>query len=120
MTLVYLEYPDCYSCQLFEPHWEALDENLLNVKKVHILVEENDPRLPILTKEYYWYPMILLFRQEDYQKYFDGPKLREDHPSEPLPSSRYGSVEEDGKFIWSGREMTVWTITEWVKKEQLK
>lgn len=116
VVLIYVSLPGCHPCEGFIGVWESLKLKLVSenpVKFIHIdLSGLEDSRLKNLTKEYYYFPMLLLTSDDLYQKFTD-------HTNKgPIAISRYNVVEQDGKYLWSGRYISEDLIQDWFNKSK--
>ena len=121
-VLVYASVQTCSGCVDFESDWKQIKSQLSSEARcVHHNLSLFDQRVSVLTSPGYWYPMVLLFRKSDYQKYFNHEgNLRSEVPSGKLVGCRFGAIEENGKFINTGRFPTYTTVIDWYNRSKDK
>ncbi len=106
----------CSGCKDFAREWETLKLYFTDIELIHIHTEPEDPRHPILTKEYYIFPMIILTTKESYYSHFtqEGELISS---SDPITGIRYNAVEDNGKYVWGGRPFNACFVISWVTKQ---
>jgi hypothetical protein len=114
VVCIYVSLPNCSACETFVQTWNLIKSNSnQGIEFVHIdLSGPDDSRLKYLTKEYYYFPILIITSSDLYQRFLQL------NVEKPIDVFRYNVVEQDGKYYWGGRPMSIDLILEWINKNK--
>lgn len=120
--LIYISKEKCPACNKFKSEWDII-RNALKDKvhciNFHIDPERNQMIPKVLTKPYIYYPTVILAGPKSYYRCYtpdDKINVYGWNENYTIKGIRFGVVEQNGIYEWSGRYPTAKTILDWFEK----